>query len=220
MISTGTAAEAAYPFTGNDGLACPAGVTPGFKATSWSLISSNPDLHVRPSVAAMKQALCAHGPLATAVMADGAFQAYTGGTFVTGASYPWINHGVTIVGWDDAKGAWLIKNSWGTGWGETGGYGSERGYMWIGYNTNNIGVATAWIDARSRKWDLIADYRALLVSKYKMIPDPDPDPTMTTLKTQKLLESPAVVTPAAEEPAAKPLLKQQLKTQPLILQQQ
>ncbi len=30
------------------------------------------------------------------------------------------NHYVLIIGYDDAKGAWLIKNSWGTGWGENG----------------------------------------------------------------------------------------------------
>jgi cathepsin L len=44
----------------------------------------------------------------------------------------YINHAVTIVGWCDAKNAWIIKNSWGTGWGSYGGYG------YIAYNTYNI----------------------------------------------------------------------------------
>jgi hypothetical protein len=42
-------------------------------------------------------------------------------------------HVVLIVGWDDDRGAWRIKNSWGTGWGD-GGLG------WIAYGSNKLGM--------------------------------------------------------------------------------
>lgn len=47
-------------------------------------------------------------------------------------------HLVNIVGWDDSKNAWLIKNSWGTKWGD-GGFG------WITYGSNNIGMSSGWV---------------------------------------------------------------------------
>jgi C1A family cysteine protease len=43
-------------------------------------------------------------------------------------------HAVAAVGYDDAKGALLIRNSWGTGWGE-GGYG------WLPYEYILQGLA-------------------------------------------------------------------------------
>jgi hypothetical protein len=42
-------------------------------------------------------------------------------------------HCIVIVGYDDAKQAWLIRNSWGTGWG-TDGYG------WFGYGQGEHGL--------------------------------------------------------------------------------
>ncbi len=42
-------------------------------------------------------------------------------------SAPMGGHAMLIVGYDDAQGAWLVRNSWGE---ECG----DAGYMWIGYD--------------------------------------------------------------------------------------
>ena len=81
-----------------------------------------------------------------------------------------MNHCVTIVGWDDSKQAWLVKNSWGTGWGSTCGFGTERGYIWIKYGCDNIGLFPGWVLAKSRWWILDLDKFKLRYPLYKPFP--------------------------------------------------
>ena len=131
----GTTYETQYPYTAMDS-ACRTNVSLPFKVAAWGYVDPNGGI---PSPQAMKSALCEHGPLAIAVNATDAFVAYTGGVFNENNSGE-INHAITLVGWDDARGAWLIKNSWGTGWGLSG-------YMWIAYGSNKVGDGAAWADA-------------------------------------------------------------------------
>lgn len=178
MVTSGAASEAADPFDGNDQKSCPLNLPTPYRVSAWSFVNTV-DWRTPPSPDAIKEALCEHGPLSTAVFADEAFQLYDGNVFdETDQSFNWINHGIIIIGWDDARGAWLIKNSWGTNWGETGGFGSERGYMWIKYGSNNIGVATAWVDAARAFYKLPEDWEKLLLRQKiplkKPVPEPDP----------------------------------------------
>lgn len=152
LVDKGVASEAAYPYTLPKGT-CKTSVARPYKADTWGYVGSSSSI---PGVAVLKKALCDHGPLAVAVNATSAFQHYTGGVF-NEHNTSGINHGVTLIGWDDSKQAWLIKNSWGTGWGSTCDYGTERGYMWISYTSNNIGYAAAWVKAHAKPKPLTED---------------------------------------------------------------
>ena len=65
----------------------------------------------------------AHQPVSAYVEAGGsAFQFYSSGIF-TGKCGTEIDHSVTVVGYGkagDGPKYWLVKNSWGTEWGEKG----------------------------------------------------------------------------------------------------
>ena len=132
-----------YPDNGTNGT-CPSGVpATTYYANDWGTVDPAGNVKTIPSVNEIKQAFCSYGPISTCVMVTALFQNYTTGVFNEFASNASLgaNHAVLIVGWDDSKGAWLIKNSWGTWWG-------ENGYMWIKYTSNNIGYSSIWVVAR------------------------------------------------------------------------
>lgn len=56
-----------------------------------------------------------------------------------------VDHMVLLVGWDDQRQAWLIKNSWGRDWGLYGE--KEAGYGWVRYGQGNLGAYAAWVQA-------------------------------------------------------------------------
>ncbi|MDJ0554405.1 MAG: C1 family peptidase [Microcoleaceae cyanobacterium MO_207.B10] len=136
MIEKGNLPERVFRYQGED-TTCRFQRNSPLKAATWGYVSDDGGT---PSVSLMKQALCKHGPVVSSVHMTDAFNAYKGGVFNENA-FGEPNHAVTIIGWDDNKGAWLVKNSWGTDWG-------EDGYMWIDYNSNRIGYGAAWVDAR------------------------------------------------------------------------
>jgi cathepsin L len=107
------------------------------KANAWDYVNSPPDQ--LPTVEQLKTALIEHGPLVAPIYYDECLANYRGGVF-NEKDLGAINHVVLLIGWDDEKQAWLIKNSWEEKWG-------EKGFGWIKYGSNNIGMFAAWIDA-------------------------------------------------------------------------
>jgi len=101
----------------------------------WGYVGSSDDI---PSVAAIKSAIYQHGGVSACVYADSYFQGYTGGVFTNTDNTDPVDHAILLVGWDDAAGAWLLKNSWGPSWG-------VDGFMWIAYNANKVGYSAAWV---------------------------------------------------------------------------
>jgi cathepsin X len=82
------------------------------------------------------------GPIACGINAFGLTN-YTGGILHSHASSTDINHQVSVVGWGVAKNGtlpfWIVRNSWGSWWGEYGFFRIIRGI-------NNLGIESdcAW----------------------------------------------------------------------------
>jgi C1A family cysteine protease len=92
----------------------------GSQATSWKIS----DYHmIALNKAELKKALMAYGPLETGMYVYSDLYSYTGGIYKYTYGTLEGGHAVTIVGWGSSGGQeyWIVKNSWGPGWGE-GGY--------------------------------------------------------------------------------------------------
>jgi cathepsin L len=141
MIKSGADRRADYSAYHAKSGSCSEKAKQHYHAVNWGYVDPHKEM---PSVEALKKGLLEHGPLAIAVNATDLFLAYHSGVF-NEHDPGQINHAVLLVGWDDSKGsrgAWRIKNSWTTRWG-------EHGFMWIEYGSNKVGYRAAWVNART-----------------------------------------------------------------------
>ncbi|CAB1420828.1 unnamed protein product [Pleuronectes platessa] len=89
---------------------------------------------------ALQEVTASVGPVSVALNAGlKSFHLYRGGLYnVPNCNPKLINHAVLLVGYgtDNGQDYWLVKNSWGTAWG-------EKGFIRIARNKNNLcGIAS------------------------------------------------------------------------------
>jgi C1A family cysteine protease len=187
LANTGTTTDADLPDSGNDGTPDVTDFSTPYRALVYGFVS---DTKVIPDVSEIKAALCEHGPVVSWVGVTDSFISYIGPSSYKDDDYAAekasnkpcpstggpngavCGHYVTIIGWNDAKNAWLIKNSWGTNFGSTAGFGTERGYMWIDYGTNQIGSGAMWADAINNAYRMPPSYYQLMPQARHLAPGP------------------------------------------------
>jgi len=134
IIEHGQCSLASYPYTAKDGT-CKT-------CSAVAHVSSCSD--VKPNDQISLKGAVAQQPVAIAIEADTRyFQSYSGGVLTSSSCGTSLDHGVLIVGYGAENGIdyWLVKNSWGTTWG-------DKGYVKIARSgsTNDAGICGIAMD--------------------------------------------------------------------------
>ncbi|XP_062863954.1 cathepsin L.1 [Trichomycterus rosablanca] len=134
IFNFGLDTESSYPYEARDNLCRYNPNTVGTTCSGYVDIDSGDE-------EALQEAVASIGPVSVAIDAGHqSFQLYSSGIYYEPAcSSSQLDHGVLAVGYDSYYGQdyWLVKNSWGVGWG-------EEGYIRMARNRNNqCGIATS-----------------------------------------------------------------------------
>jgi len=155
LMKTGVTDEACMPYTsgatGQD-VACSATCADVNQRTYRIANYTTPTSYAK-NVTAIKQAL-QKGPLMTSLSVYADFMSYAGGVYKHTTGDYLGGHAISIVGYDDASQSFIIRNSWGEDWGESGfghvAYSDSSGVgssTW-GFDVPSMGGAVSMMNPR------------------------------------------------------------------------
>ena len=141
LTAEGVCSESDFPYTINDPGSCTHWGDPVTVFESWHRIECN-------DIDAIKTAIMMFGVVDAAVQVVSAFDGYKSGIYEDTNTvcysdpcyYTPTNHAIALVGWNDngGDGYWILRNSWGTGWG-------EDGYMNIRYTSARVACEVCYL---------------------------------------------------------------------------
>jgi inhibitor of cysteine peptidase len=154
----GAVLETDMPYTATNG-SCKVAYKHPYILSNWSFVTT--DEFSLATVDQIKTAIYNHGPITAGICAGNVFSNYTSGIYSTDETTTTCggtstNHQIILVGWNDNNGVdvdgyWILRNSWGTGWGESG-------YMKVKYGTSRVGEGTSYVTVESPSTFLYASF--------------------------------------------------------------
>ncbi len=139
-----------------------------------------------PTVDQIKNAIYNYGPVWACVTVGSNFQAYKAGSVLSSSDAGSVNHAIVLAGWDDATNSWVLRNSWGTSWGE------KSGYMRIKYGMCKVGYKTTYFNYGSISTGL--NENDILKDQISIYPNPVADGNLTIDLTQFEVKEPLLIT--------------------------
>lgn len=131
LEGTGTTTDACVPYTSGSGVAPDCSTyTSCQDGSTWQLYQAKANSATNPTaISDIQTAIMTTGPVQAAFSVYQDFFSYKSGVYVHTSGSLDGGHAIVLVGWTVVNGmdAWIVRNSWGSGWGLSGYFMIQRG---------------------------------------------------------------------------------------------